>query len=136
MRGLSLLLVVLFLGCGSETTTPGPGRAGGSGGGGGACPLTAITSATTQECYDCMLEKCCAEMTACDQDADCVYCVGDPTDTSERCIDPNTFATYEKQTALNGCQRDLCVPPCGVPGGSGCSRSNCHSGCPNFATGC
>jgi len=92
--------------------------------------------ATTQECFDCMREKCCAELQACDEDADCVYCAGHVTDSSDRCVDPNTFTIYARQDAMNRCQTALCVPPCGVPGSSGCSPSNCHASCPNFSSGC
>ncbi|MBK7197386.1 MAG: hypothetical protein IPH80_33460 [Myxococcales bacterium] len=79
---------------------PGGGGAAPTGAGGlgsAACPLTTIgPSPGLEGCYDCMLEKCCAEVQACDGDPDCVYCTSaeGQIDSSERCVDPSTFSVY------------------------------------------
>ena len=102
----------------------------------GQCQLTNITSATTESCYNCMITRCCAEMQACDQDEDCVFCIDNPIDSSERCVDPSTFSVYPNRKNLGTCQTEKCVPPCGADGGSDCTPTDCAWYCPNHGSGC
>lgn len=102
----------------------------------GQCELTHILSATTESCYNCMITRCCAQMQACDQDEDCVFCIDNPIDSSERCVDPSTFSVYPNRANLGACQTDECVPPCGADGGSSCSPSDCAWYCANHGSGC
>lgn len=102
----------------------------------GQCQLTNITSATTESCYNCMITSCCPEMQACDQDEDCLFCIENPIDSSERCVDPNTFSVYPNRKNLDTCQTEKCVPPCGADGGSDCTPGDCAWYCPNSGSGC
>lgn len=141
VRAVSLALAACGLAAGCSSTTSGGGTtpspsASATATGAAACALTNITSATTTACYDCMRERCCAEMQACDKDPDCLYCIENPTDTSARCVDPSTFSVHPNNKNLGACQNDKCVPPCGVPGGSSCSPSDCPPSCANYKSGC
>lgn len=144
---VSLVVVVCgsVAGCSSSSgggggggTTPSPSSSPSTAGSGAAaaCTLANITSATTASCFDCMRERCCAQMQACDKDPDCLYCIENPVDTSARCVDPSTFSVYPNNKNLGTCQSDQCVPPCGVPGGSSCSPSDCPPSCANYKSGC
>jgi hypothetical protein len=83
-----------------------------------------------------MSEKCCAEMQACDQDPDCLYCMVTPTDTSERCVDQETFVV--RHSAWRDCQKDNCLSACGVGSNSfgPCSEGACSPSCSNYGDGC
>ncbi|MBK6463300.1 MAG: hypothetical protein IPF92_20180 [Myxococcales bacterium] len=127
-------------GCSSTTNggggggSPSPSTSGTSGA--AACSLANITSATTAGCFDCMRERCCAEMQACDKDPDCLFCIDNPIDTSARCVDPATFSVYPNRKNLGTCQTDKCVPPCGVSGNTRCDPSDCPPSCANYSRGC
>ena len=139
---------------GQLPTGPDPNSGGGGGGdpgGGGAappgagglgsaaCPLTTIgPSPGLEGCYDCMLEKCCAEVQACDGDPDCVYCTSaeGQIDSSERCVDPSTFSVYPNRRGFADCQVNQCVSPCGAVGGANCTPQSCTPSCPNYGSGC
>lgn len=142
-----LLAALVALACTSRGATGGPApdaqapapdaqEPADTGGGAAACTLTNITSATTQSCYDCMRERCCAEMQACDNDPDCVFCIDNPIDSSERCVDPNTFMVYPNRRAIGACQTERCVPPCGASGGSRCVPGDCVPSCYNYSRNC
>ncbi len=103
------------------------------------CQVTNFTPSPGLEgCFNCMLQRCCEEMRACDGDPDCVYCTSaeGQLDTSERCVDPHTFSVYPNRRAFGACQVERCVSPCGAAGGSDCTPSNCASTCARYATGC
>ena len=100
------------------------------------CELTYLTTATTETCFNCMASECCAEMQACDQDEDCLFCIENLIDSSERCVDPQTFSVYPNRKNLDTCQTDRCVPPCGVDGGSACIPGDCGPFCTRYSNGC
>jgi hypothetical protein len=137
-NGLLVLCVALLAGpaaCSSQGST---NNGGGGGGGGGSCGTTnLVASPNLEACFQCMQTRCCALLQACDGDAKCVYCssTAGQTDT-DRCIDGTTFTQYAPSAALTACQTQNCIPPCGIPGGGGCTPSNCVSTCSNFSTGC
>ncbi len=105
-------------------------------------PMCAVTSFTPspglEGCFNCMLERCCDELRACDSDPDCVYCTSaeGQLDTSERCVDPHTFSVYPNRRAFGACQVERCVSPCGAAGGSNCTPSNCAPSCARYSSGC
>jgi hypothetical protein len=110
-----------------------------SGGAGGAvsCETENLVPAPGLEaCFGCLQASCCEALATCDQDPDCVYCIDNPLDTSERCIDMSNFSVKPNRRALDECETDLCTPPCGLDGGSSCSPGDCGASCPNFGSGC
>lgn len=134
-NGWTVLFLALVVGpaaCSSQETTND------AGGGGGSCGTTnLVASPGLEACFQCMQTRCCGLLQACDGDETCVYCSSTAGQTdSARCVDSNTFAFYGPSTALATCQSQNCVPPCGIPGGGGCTPSNCPSTCSNFSSGC
>lgn len=136
-----LLVVFLLAGCGADGAssstdrdsgaTPTPDVA--------VCPVTNFTPSPGLEgCFNCMAERCCADLQACDQDPDCVYCTSleGRLDTSERCVDPSTFSVYPHRKAFGACQTEQCVSPCGATGGTDCTPSNCSPSCLRYSSGC
>lgn len=108
------------------------------GGGGGTCTTANIVASPGLEgCFQCMQQRCCAELQACDGDDTCVHCssTAGQTDTA-RCVDGTTFEYYPPSMALARCQTQNCVPPCGVSGGSTCTPGDCAATCSNFSVGC
>ncbi len=141
VRAVSLVFVAFGWAAGCSSTSSGGGTTpstspSATATGAAACALANITSATTAACYDCMRERCCAEMQACDKDPDCLYCIDNPLDTSERCVDPSTFSVRPNRKNLDACQTDKCVPPCGAKGGSRCVPGDCVAACANYNSGC
>lgn len=149
MEGRAFVWAVWIVGssvaCSSSPS--GPTSTGGADSGGedqgtadvATCTVTNFSPSPGLEgCFDCMMEKCCAEVQACDQDPDCVYCTSleGRLDTTERCVDPSTFSVYPKRKAFGACQTDRCVSPCGAPGGTNCTPSHCTPSCPRHSSGC
>ncbi len=153
MRWIAAVSVVLVAGC-PPTSGPLPGgpdpnapvpTGGDPGGGavaaptaGGVCPVANFTPSPGLEgCFDCMMERCCAEVQACDRDPDCVYCTSaeGQIDSSARCVDQATFQVHPNRRAYADCQTNQCVTTCGATGHN-CTPSSCSRSCPDYATGC
>lgn len=128
--------------CNAASTTPGAPSGSATDGGGAVTPMCSVVNFTPspglENCFDCMLERCCDAVRACDGDPDCVYCTSaeGQIDTSERCVDPHTFSVYPNRRAFGACQVDRCVSPCGAAGGANCTPSSCTPSCARYATGC
>ncbi len=104
--------------------------------GAASCELTnIIPSPGLEGCFDCMTAMCCMQLQLCDQTQRCIDCLADPLDT-EACVDPETFQSYPEYAGFASCQSQLCVPPCGLDGGSTCTAGDCAPECPNYESGC
>lgn len=117
----------------SNPTTVDPAT---SEGPGATCELTEIVpSPGLESCFECMSAMCCAQLQVCDATQRCLDCLADPLDT-EACVDPVTFQSYPEFADMVACQTQLCVPPCGIDGGSSCTPADCAPECSNYGSGC